>query len=118
MAITGIAPMLTVPKIEESVRFYVDVLGFDLLNQMEGWAAVGSGGFEVMFALPNEHIPFDKAHFTGSIYFNVDDVDARWEKLKGKTSVAYEPETFPYGMREFAILDNNGYMLQFGQRIE
>jgi hypothetical protein len=27
---------------------------------------------------------------------------------------AYPLETFEYGLREFAIYDNNGYMLQFG----
>ena len=27
-------------------------------------------------------------------------------------------EDFEHGMREFAIYDNNGYMLQFGQEIE
>jgi hypothetical protein len=26
-------------------------------------------------------------------------------------------EDFEYGMREFAIRDNNGYILQFGQEI-
>ena len=26
-----------------------------------------------------------------------------------------EIETFEWGMREFAIYDNNGYVLQFGQ---
>lgn len=29
----------------------------------------------------------------------------------------YPVEDFGYGMREFAIYDNNGYLLQFGQEI-
>jgi len=28
--------------------------------------------------------------------------------------VVYPIESFDYGMREFAIRDNNGYILQFG----
>jgi hypothetical protein len=31
--------------------------------------------------------------------------------------VCYGIEDFFYGMREFAIYDNNGYLLQFGQPI-
>ena len=117
MAVRSMTPMLTVPNIDESVRFYTDILGFSVVNQMEGWAAVQKDGLELMFTLPNEHVPFEKSHFTGSIYFNVDDVETIWEKLKGRVKVVYDLETFPYGMKEFAILDGNGYLLQFGQPI-
>jgi uncharacterized glyoxalase superfamily protein PhnB len=84
---------------------------------MEGWAAVRNGAVELMFSLPNEHIPFDKPQFTGSLYFNPDDVDELWEKVRDKATVLYPVEDFPYGMREFAIRDNNGYILQFGREI-
>jgi len=36
-------------------------------------------------------------------------------RLKDKVRVCYPLENFEYGMREFAIYDNNGYLLQFGQ---
>jgi uncharacterized glyoxalase superfamily protein PhnB len=59
-------------------------------------------------------VPFDAPVFTGSFYFNVDDVAALWADLKDIVKIAYPLEAFHYGMREFAIYDNNGYMLQFG----
>jgi hypothetical protein len=34
-----------------------------------------------------------------------------------EVTIVYPLEDFPYGMREFAIRDNNGYILQFGQEI-
>ena len=43
------------------------------------------------------------------------DVDALWERLKDVVRVCYPIEDFEYGMREFGIYDNNGYLLQFGQ---
>jgi uncharacterized glyoxalase superfamily protein PhnB len=43
------------------------------------------------------------------------DVDALWDELKDKVKVAYDIEDFDWGMREFAIYDNNSYMIQFGQ---
>ena len=72
---------------------------------------------EIMIAKPNAHTPFDGAVFTGSFYFQVDNVDFLWNELKDKVKVAYEIETFDWGMKEFAIYDNNGYMLQFGQDV-
>ncbi|MGQ0540780.1 MAG: hypothetical protein ACT4O9_02875 [Blastocatellia bacterium] len=38
--------------------------------------------------------------------------------MKDKALVCYDIEDFPYGMREFAVYDNNGYILQFVQEIE
>jgi uncharacterized glyoxalase superfamily protein PhnB len=70
---------------------------------------------KIMLAKPNEHTPFDKPIFTGSFYFNTDNVDKLWEDLKDKAKVCYEIENFDWQMREFAIYDNNGYLLQFGQ---
>jgi uncharacterized glyoxalase superfamily protein PhnB len=74
-------------------------------------------GTEVMFALPNAHLAFQKPAMTGSLYFNTDDVDGWWNKLKDQCQVEYPIENFDYGMREFAIRDNSGYLLQFGQEI-
>jgi uncharacterized glyoxalase superfamily protein PhnB len=109
--------MLTVAAIEPAVAFYRDVLGFAVVASAEGWAAVARDGVEVMFALPNAHVPFERPHFTGSLYFRTDDVDALWSQLKDRCRVEYGPESFDYGMREFAVYDNSGYLLQFGQEV-
>jgi uncharacterized glyoxalase superfamily protein PhnB len=118
MALLDVTPMLTVPDVEASVAFYCDTLGFTCLNEMDDWATVSRDGIEVMFAHPNAHIPFERPHFTGSLYFRTDAADALWAELKDKATVLYPIEDFVYGMREFAVLDNNGYTLQFGQPID
>jgi hypothetical protein len=41
-------------------------------------------------------------------------VAALWAEVKDVAKIAYPLEVFDYGMSEFAIYDNNGYMLQFG----
>src|SRR6185503_21212407 len=98
---------------------YTDVLGFSCNNYQpgNGWASLQLDNVEIMVALPNDHMPFDKPAFTGSFYFRTDNVDGLWQKLKDMTRVCYEIENFDYGMREFAVYDNNGYLLQFGQEI-
>ena len=40
-----------------------------------------------------------------------------WEQLQATATICYPLEDFAYGMREFAIYDNNGYVLQFGEVI-
>jgi uncharacterized glyoxalase superfamily protein PhnB len=102
---------------DDTIRFYCEVLGFECANRMEGWAALRKDSVEVMISIPNAHEPFEKPTLTGSLYFTSDDVDDLWEKIKEKTQVVYPIENFYYGMREFAIRDNNGYILQFGQEI-
>lgn len=112
--------MLWTEDLKGTIEFYVDVLGFTCgeFNEDWGWAALSVDDVAIMLAKPNEHTKYAKIGFTGSFYFNTDDVDALWSKLKDKATVAYGIENFEYGMREFAVLDNNGYLLQFGQEIE
>jgi uncharacterized glyoxalase superfamily protein PhnB len=117
MKILDVTPMLTVAEVEPAIEFYRDTLGFRCVNSTPAWACMCLDGAEVMLALPNEHLPFDKPRMTGSLYFNTDNVDALWARLKDQCVVEYPIEDFEYGMREFAIRDNSGYLLQFGQRI-
>jgi len=112
--LTALAPTLWTEDIPASITFYCDTLGFSCQAQMEGWACLERDGVELMLSLPNRHEPYERPHFTGSFYFRCDDVDAWWERLKDKAAVVYPIENFDYSMREFAIRDNNGYILQFG----
>lgn len=108
--------MIWTENIEETIAFYTEKLGFICgdKNDEWGWAGLYNDEVELMIAKPNEHTPFDKPIFTGSFYFRIDDADKLWEELRGNVKVAYEIEDFDWGMREFAIYDNNGYLLQFG----
>jgi catechol 2,3-dioxygenase-like lactoylglutathione lyase family enzyme len=118
MALKGPVPILYVTDIEKTILFYCDVLGFRCVNRFEGWAALQRDSAEIMLSLPNEHLPFEKSLFTGSFYLHAGDVDALWTQLREKAPVVYPLATFDYGMREFAIRDVNGYILQFGQEIQ
>lgn len=109
--------MLTVVSIAECIRFYRNVLGFAALAAADSWACMARDGVEAMFALPNAHLVFEKPAMTESLYFNTYDVDAVWLELRDRCKVVYPIEDFDYGRREFAVLDNSGYLLQFGQRI-
>ncbi len=117
MKLTRLVPMLWTKDLEGSIAFYKEVLGFECLNRADGWASLKKDDVELMLSLPNAHEPLDKIQFTGSFYFHPDKVAELWQQLEGKVTVVYPLEDFDYGMREFAIRDNNGYILQFGQEI-
>ncbi|MEA5256158.1 VOC family protein [Arcicella aquatica] len=119
MKYSGLRPILWTNQLIETIDFYTKILGFAIAEQNEtwGWASLYKDEVEIMLAKPNEHIPFDKPIFTGSFYINTDKVDELWGELKDKVEACYEIEEFEWQMREFAIYDNNGYLIQFGQDI-
>ena len=117
MKLNSLRPMIWTDKFDETIDFYTMTLGFIVgeRNDNWGWASLYKDSVEIMVAKPNEHTPFDKPVFTGSFYFNTDNVNNLWEHLKNKAKVCYAIDNFEWEMREFAIYDNNGYMLQFGE---
>jgi catechol 2,3-dioxygenase-like lactoylglutathione lyase family enzyme len=120
MKFEKITPIIYTSDLQKSIDFYTHTLGFVCLahDTELGWAKVSLDSIEIMISLPNEHLLFDKPIFTGSFYITVTSVDDLWIQLKDKTVVSYPIESFDYGMREFAILDINGYLLQFGQELD
>lgn len=120
MKLNALRPMIWTDQFEETIQFYTQILEFNIggRNDTWGWASLYKDAVTIMIAKPNAHTPFDKPVFTGSFYFNTDDVEALWSKLKDKTNICYGIDTFEWEMREFAIYDNNHYILQFGQSTE
>lgn len=74
-----------------------------------------NGEAVIMFRLPNAHMDEQTPALTGSLYFRTGNVTQLWEQLKDSTDVVYPLADFDYNMREFAIRDCNGYVLNFGQ---
>ena len=120
MRFTALRPMMWTEDLDGSIAFYTGTLGFECGDKNDdwGWASLERDGVHIMLARPNAHTEYKRIGFTGSFYFNTDDVERLWAELKDKAKICYNIESFPWGMREFALYDNNGYILQFGQEIE
>ena len=115
-----LSPTLWTNNIKASINFYTTVLEFTCAAYDEGWgwASLHKVNVQIMLASPNAHEPMSQPlHFTGALYLYTDEVDEWWLKLKDKCQVLYPIENFAYNMREFCILDNNGYRIQFGTEI-
>lgn len=120
MKFHSLMPVIWTKNLEESIGFYTHILGFSLVdaNIEAHWAFLMKNKVQIMLTLPNEHGNVNNICFSGSFYFNIDDVDELWKDLNTITKICYRIETFEWGMREFAIFDNNGYILQFGQAVD
>lgn len=117
MRYTALKPIIRTDRFSETLEFYTKVLSFDIraVSEDHSWASLEKDDVEIMLSVPNAHLPFEKAVFTGSFYFYTDDVEGLWACLKNRVRICYDLEVFEWGMKEFAVYDNNGYLLQFGQ---
>jgi uncharacterized glyoxalase superfamily protein PhnB len=122
MKLNNLRPMLETVDLRQTIQFYTEILGFkcnavypDAENPF--WASLYRDKAEIMFTSRSDHSTLEKPLMSGSLYFNLNNVDEAWEQLKDQKTVEYPIENFDYGMREFAIRDCNGYLLQFGQEI-
>lgn len=119
MSLKGQSIMLQVDEMDATIRYYEEVLGFKCDAQMaHEWAKVSREAVEIMFSCrygPDKDQP---TKMSASVYIFTNTVDELWLELKDHVTVAYPIETFDFGMREFAIYDCNGYMLQFGQGVD
>lgn len=120
MKLKYLSPMLESNDIEGTIEFYTTVLGFTQRGGFKNediitWCDLVRDDVSIMFSLPNTHMNYGAILLSGSLYINVEDVDAFWESLKDKCEVVYPIENFIYEMREFAIKDNNGYVINFAE---
>jgi uncharacterized glyoxalase superfamily protein PhnB len=122
MRFNTLRPMLETADLQQTITFYTELLGFTCAalypnSETPYWTCLCRDDVEIMFTVRSDHSVFEKPVMTGSLYFNTDNVDEIWEHLKDKAVVEYPLENFDYGMREFAIRDCNGYLLQFGKEL-
>lgn len=123
-----LTPILWTKDLQETVRFYTDILGFKCVRKVDRFASLIRDEVEIMTVVPvdepedcktDESSPnfFPKPTFTGSLYIDTQNVDELWESIKDKVRVKYELGNQEWLVRDFSILDNNGYEVIFGQDI-
>lgn len=119
-------PNLLVSDVSASLAFYQDVLGFELVRSVPDEAPfvfvwLKRGGVELFLndvKTAADSIKLDlRAGGTSTLYVDVSDVKALLDQLTGRAKVVMPLTDQFYGMREFAILDPDGYLVTFAQRI-
>ena len=123
-----LTPNLIVSRVERSLEFYEGVLGFTRGMTVPDqspfvFASVTSGPVEIFFndqaGAVKEYPGFAGKPIgaTGTLFIEVEGVNALHDRLKASVKVVMPIETKFYGMREFAIEDPDGYVITFAERV-
>ncbi|MFO0956586.1 MAG: glyoxalase superfamily protein [Isosphaeraceae bacterium] len=114
----GIVPVLKVSDLDRSLAFYTGTLGFSLVwrsgQDGGGENAMLKAGVASLLLTTGTHLG-DPPLFTGSLYFAMKEVDAYYDRLRGRVEEVWPLEAMEYGQREFGIRDPDGYMLAFAE---
>jgi glyoxylase I family protein len=128
--VRGMTPLLQVFDMPTSIKFYCDVLGFEIVTT-DGkpapncdWVLLRLNGVELMLntAYERDYRPAKpdpariSAHEDVGLYFGCPDVDAAYRHLRSLGVEAKEPTIAHYGMKQLYVKDPDGYNLCFQWR--
>ena len=122
----SMSPNLMVHDVNKTIEYYKNLFDFQLImsvpekGQFE-WAMMKNGNVTIMFqekeslskeltSLQNK--PLDA---TMNLYFQTNNIEGLYEKVKKTEKIAIELGTTFYGSKEFTMKDLNGYFLTFAE---
>ncbi|MGC2112435.1 MAG: VOC family protein [Candidatus Korobacteraceae bacterium] len=127
--VRGLAPLLQVYDMPTSIRFYRDLLGFEVVatspvlgEDRFHWALLRLGEAELMLNTAYEFdddrpVPPDAArvaaHDDTALYIACPEIDAAYAELRSKGVKVNKPAVAPYGMKQMYLHDPDGYTLCF-----
>src|SRR5690606_16525731 len=118
--ITRARQVLAVTNLEQSARYFQNVLGFDLRAQYPGWTFLSRGACFLMLGECPDETPAssigDHAYVT---YLDVEDANSLYEEFTAKgAQFCKQLRDEPWGMREFGVVTIDGHKFMFGQSLD
>jgi catechol 2,3-dioxygenase-like lactoylglutathione lyase family enzyme len=129
-AAARLVPELYCSSLEQSLRFYLDLLGFEVefVRPEERFAYIKREGAEVMLEEPvgRTFLTADLEHPYGrgvNFQIQVDDVVRLYSRVRGSDAPVlleledrwYRRDERAFGNRQFVVQDPDGYLLRFFQ---
>lgn len=125
----SITPNLIAENVEESVRYYTEILGFRLENSVPAgnglvWAQLTYDNVSVMLqerkSLEDELVKLKgfPTGISGTLFIVMNDIHAYYGKVRSRVVLLKEMERSFYGHDEFTIEDLNGYIITFSEPVE
>jgi uncharacterized glyoxalase superfamily protein PhnB len=124
MKLKKLTPNLMVEDVQQTLAFYHDVLGFNVLMTLPDqppfdFAIVQRDEVEFMFQSRtslSENVPVLTGHPIGAsqtFYIEVEGLKKLYEALREQVDIVVDLHTTFYGTQEFYFRDRNGYILSF-----
>jgi len=128
MDIRGMTPLLQVFDMARSLKFYCDVLEFEIVQTDRNtiapnynWVWLRLNNVDLMLNTAYEYDNRPSAadprrtatHGDTGLFFGSPDVDAVYTHLRAKGIDVKEPKIAPYGMKQLFLLDPDGFGLCF-----
>jgi catechol 2,3-dioxygenase-like lactoylglutathione lyase family enzyme len=126
--VRGVCTLLQVFDMPTSLRFYRDVLGFEVVGTNDDdagdfvdWCYLRLGKGKVMlntaYEEPQRPLAPEKkrsaAHSDTCLYFECPDVEGAYRHLRAKGVDVAKPKVARYGMKQLYVRDPDGYQLCF-----
>jgi uncharacterized glyoxalase superfamily protein PhnB len=106
-----IMPELPLADVSAGIAYYQNVLGFEI-NYQQGDLGVMDRDAVRLLLVARTARHADR----GAAYVYVDDADALHAELRANgATIEREPESHPWGLRDFRVVDPEGNRLTFGQ---
>jgi len=125
--IHSLTPLLNVADCARSAAFYVDLLGFEILDRFDEdgvlhWAWLSSGDAQLMINAQSASDPAARAarpdYRDVVLYFQADDAGALHAALRREGVEVTDLTEEMYGVVEFRLRDPDGYELAFTTPVE
>ena len=109
--------VLAVNSLSISKNFYIDKLGFNILNEYPGWLFLKRDNVILMLGeCENEKPAHENGDHSYFAYVEIKEVDALHDDFKNKGVEFIKQLTDEsWGMREFGIKTIDGHRMMFGQ---
>jgi len=107
-------PELPFDDVTAAVAYYRDVLGFRINYQQHDLGVMDRDNITLLLIARTE-----RHTGIGSAYIYIEDADALYAELRAKgANIQGEPVSYPWGLRDFGVLDLERNRIRFGQTFE
>jgi len=123
----GLVPLLEIFDMPTSLKFYCDMLGFEVVaSSGEDWAMLRLGGASLM--LNTRYEADDRpsepdaaavvAHADTELFIDCPNVDEAYRHLRSLGIEVEPPRVSHYGMKQISVEDPDGFRLWFQHAVQ
>ena len=115
-----LSPIVPVSDMEESIRFYTDVLGFHTALQSDDYSILTKDNASLHLTRAENQAVLDATRVHVSFYLEVENVESLWSHVSHFRDRYKVRDLFDrdYGMREFHIADPNDCLIFVGEPLK